>query len=200
MIGCKVWQHDEKGNQFRITGADGHFGGSLDAVLRGCPDFDPNVAILGEFKTHGDKSFTKLVKEGVRSSKYEHFIQMQLYMDGYKLPAALYLAVNKNDDELYGEIIYYEKEQVDKYRQRAQLVVLATEAPPKVSDSPGWWKCRFCDFQKVCHYNEKPQMNCRTCQYSSPTGGGTWTCSLYKNVLTKSDQLKGCPDYIGIPM
>ena len=44
MIGCKVHQYDANGKQFRIAGHNGHYGGSLDAVVENCPDIPAEPA------------------------------------------------------------------------------------------------------------------------------------------------------------
>lgn len=201
MIGCEVWTHDQAGKQFRISAHDGHFGGSLDSVIRGCPDVAPGLAILGEFKTHNEKSFEKLEKDGVRSAKFEHFVQQQVYMGGYQLPASLYLGVNKNNDELYGEIIPFDPEQYRKFVDRGRLVVLAATPPPKCNPSPGWWKCKWCDHRAVCHANAEPHRNCRTCIHSHPVAESQWVCD-HRNgaVISKEVQVVGCSDYRWIPM
>jgi len=94
-IGCQVYQQDENGKQFRISGVSGHFGGSGDGIATGVPDVDPSLPVLLEFKTHNDKSYIKLAKEGVRSAKFEHYVQMQIYLRKMALTVALYMAVNK---------------------------------------------------------------------------------------------------------
>ena len=177
MIGCEVWQVDANGKQFRMTGGyRGHFGGSSDGVIRGIPDL-PNEPVLGEFKTHNDKSFTKLVDEGVMKAKWEHFVQMQCYMGDFKLRYALYLAVNKNNDEIYGELVAYDPQQDERYKQRAIMLVDATEAPARISNSPGWFKCKFCDHSKVCHDTALPVVTCRSCNWVKLADGGKWLCT-----------------------
>lgn len=207
MINCEVWQHDSNGKQFRVSFEGGHFGGSLDAVVRGVPD-DPFRPLLSEFKTHGKKSFDKLAGsdwqefllgkepfngEGVRSAKFEHYVQMQTYMGGYQLPRALYLAVNKDNDGLYAELVNFDPEIFDLYRKRANFIVNAVEPPKKVGDTPGWYTCRFCDQRIPCHLNGVPDRNCRTCVNSAPVEGG-WACSRY-GALSKEQQLAGCTEY-----
>jgi hypothetical protein len=194
MIGCQVWQHDEAGNQFRVAFHEGHFGGSLDSVAVGIPD-SPEQPVLCEFKTHGDKSFSKLQKEGMRSAKLEHYVQMQIYMGGYKLAMGLYLAVNKNDDDLYGEMIPFDQETFDRYVERGGMIINTPEPPPKINSSPGWFTCKFCDFKVQCHSNGVPHRNCRTCISSQPGNGGSWSCVRDNHILSKSDQLAGCPNY-----
>lgn len=194
LIGCEVWSQNINGTQFRILYHRDHFGGSCDGVARGIPD-DPLVPLLLEFKTHSDKSFTKLVKEGVRSAKFEHFVQMQMYMGGMKLTRALYMAVNKNDDSIHAELINFDPEQFAKYLARAETIIFNINPPKKVSESPGWFACKFCDFRNQCHARATPSRNCRTCANSVVESGGKWLCSLNHKELDKWEQLKGCNDY-----
>ena len=211
MIGCTVYQHDQAGNQFRIKGHRGHYGGSLDAVVTGLPDL-PNHPVLAEFKTHNDKSFQKLREDGVMATKWEHFVQMQQYMGYYKLTHAIYMAVNKNDDTLYAEIVPYDPEQDKRATQRSIMLVDATEAPPKINQSPAWYKCKFCDHSKVCHGDALPQPTCRSCAYSTIGDDGQWFCCNEVQLeiaaaggwpdpltLSKEEQLKGCDQYIMNP-
>lgn len=196
MIGCQVYQQDAAGNQFRISHAQGHFGGSGDGIIIGVPDV-PDQPVLGEFKTHNDKSFTQLIDEGVREYKFEHYVQMNCYMRKMGINYALYLAINKNTDELYGEIIIINPELADQFLDRGEKIVFAKEAPAKINESPGFYKCRFCDHRPVCHLKKPPEINCRTCKHSNPIENGQWACTLHNTILTKEDQLKGCNEYKG---
>ena len=103
--GIKVFQQNAEGKQFRISSLGGHFGGSGDGVAVGIPDIPEDAACLLEFKTHSDASFKKLQKEGVYKAKPEHYVQMQMYMNKMKLNYGLYLAVNKNNNSIHGEIV-----------------------------------------------------------------------------------------------
>lgn len=178
MVGCRVWQFDESGNQFRVSYHDGHYGGSLDGVALGVPD-DPEQPLLCEFKTHNEKSFDKLVKEGVRSAKHEHFVQMQEYMGGYSLRRGIYVGVSKNTDDLWAELVDFDQEQYLKYLDRAKFILLAgpSQPPKKINESPGWYTCRFCDQRLVCHQGGTPYRSCRSCSHSRPGAGGLWYCT-----------------------
>jgi hypothetical protein len=177
MIGCEVWQVDANGKQFRIGGHKGHFGGSMDGVVRGLPDL-PNEAVLTEFKTHGDSSFTKLVASGVLSAKWEHFIQMQIYMGKNGLQWALYAAVNKNNDAIHMELVQFDNVQYQRYLDRSVMIIDSLTPPPKINESPGWFKCKFCDHKDVCHGKALPDRNCRTCAHAVPLENGLWECDL----------------------
>lgn len=212
MIGCTVWQFDEEGNQFRVAGYKGHFGGGMDGVLLGIPEL-PDEPVLGEFKTHNDKSFQKLKGDGVRESKFEHYVQMQTYMGKNGFRWGLYMAVNKNDDELYAELIPFDQVTYDRFQERSVMIIDAVEPPARINNSPGWYKCKFCDFSPVCHGAAQPDKNCRTCRWSTPVDGGKWICEnpivLAKAEaqgwedpieLDKDAQLKGCEDYEQHPL
>lgn len=192
--GHKVKQYDENGKQFRISFAHGQGGGSTDGLVQGVIELPPDTEALGEFKTHNDKSFTKLEKEGVRDSKFEHYVQTNIYMKKKGLPSALYLAVNKDTDELYGEILTLDTEIAEKFMDRGEQIINAYEPPAKINESNGFWKCTYCDKKEVCKNNAIPEKNCRTCRQSQPLADdtGLWFCHLHKCTLDKNQQLIGC--------
>lgn len=194
-IGVKVYQQDENGKQFRISDFGGHFGGSGDGVAIGIPDLPADMPCLLEFKTHSEKSFVKVVKDGVRSAKFEHYVQMNVYMRKMHLTIALYGAVNKNNDELYFELVPLNSEVADEFIDRGKQIVSMKEAPVRISESPGWFTCNFCDFKSICHLKKEPERNCRTCKWSEAREDGTWYCKLNERELTKDLQIKGCEDY-----
>lgn len=196
MIGVQVYQQDANGNQYRISWAEGHAGGSGDGVLIDLPDLEPGTAALGEFKTHNDNSFKELKTKGVRDAKFEHYVQMQTYMRKMGLAVALYLAVNKNTDELYGEIVMLDTATADQFLDRGEKLVWMTQPPAKINESAGFFKCRFCDDRPVCHLKAQPDRNCRTCDHSAPAPGAKWVCRLHDSELDKETQLKGCGDYV----
>lgn len=214
MIGCEVYQQDENGKQYRISFADGHAGGSGDGVALHVPDLPAGTAALCEFKTHAEKSFIELsgalkdwrlylagkgpfTGKGVREAKFEHYVQMQLYMRKMGLAAALYVAVNKNTDDLYAEIIPLNSELADQFVARGEKLVWMDTPPEKLNASPGFFKCVWCDHKPVCHMKAAPDRNCRTCVYSSPIAGAQWTCknAVCEGVIPKDVQLKGCSHY-----
>lgn len=207
-IGVQVYQQDENGKQFRISDCGGHFGGSGDGVGIGVPDVAPGTACLLEFKTHNSKSYDKLSKEGVRAAKFEHFVQMQTYMRKMGLAVALYTAVNKDNDDIYMELVPLQSEVADQFIERAHKIIYMKTAPSKISNSPGWFACSWCDHKPVCHQGAQPAVNCRTCLHSEPRSDGKWYCTNPGEVekaamqgwdepieIDKALMLKGCDEY-----
>lgn len=213
-IGVQLWQQDNEGKQFRISWAEGHAGGSGDGVCLGLPDLPPQTHALLECKTHGEKSFIELAGKledwrkyledptrmafpgkGVKEAKPEHYAQMQMYMRRMGLAAALYVAVNKNTDDIYLELIALDIEYADLYLTRGEKIVWMENPPEKLSQSPGFWKCRFCDHKPHCHLKKAPDVNCRTCEFSKPIEGGKWRCGKKDMDIPKETQLTGCDQY-----
>lgn len=196
MIGCQVYQQDEKGRQFRFSTAAGHFGGSCDGIVVGIPDLPKGMAALVEFKTHGEKSFLDLSSKGVRQSKFEHYVQMNIYMRTLNLPCALYMAVNKNTDEIYAEIINRDNEIADQFLERGMKIIWMSQEPKKLNDSAGFWKCKFCGYRAICHMDKAPEVNCRTCKHGCPDEmSDGWCCDMHEALLDADAQLRACHDY-----
>lgn len=203
MIGVQVYQQDANGNQFKMSDFGGHFGGSCDGILIGVPDLPEGVPCLSEYKTHNAKSFKKLQEEGVKESKAEHYVQMQVYMLRFGLSVALYLAVCKDDDQLYGEIVPFNHDDAFWQMQRASRAIFDKKPERIRNASPGFFLCKFCEHRDVCFKTVLPQRNCRTCEHVRFREDGTVRCSLQEGyakqansgILTKADQMLGCEYY-----
>lgn len=178
-IGVEVHDTTPDGKQWRVSALGGHFAGSMDGAGRGFPEAPKTWAVI-EFKTHGEKSFTELVKKKVQAAKPQHYAQMQVYMGETGMERAMYMAVNKNTDELYCEWVHFDPVEYAKLKARAERVVRAAEPPLRVSNDPSWFICKLCDFAEHCHGEKAPAVNCRTCAHSTPEmdGDGRWTCNV----------------------
>lgn len=182
----------------------GHYGGSGDGILpypHELLEWFPDLVGRGgvEYKTHSDKSFKSMVSKGVIQSKHVHFVQMQQYMHFFGLKWCLYVAVNKNDDDVYFEIVHYREDIAVKYAVRALQIIQQRTAPKRVSDDPSWHACRYCIFKPTCHFNAPvPQKNCRSCAFAEPVEGGNWFCNYYKGELPEDFIPQGCGEWVGV--
>ncbi len=192
VAGVDVRYESEEGGQFKISNKNSHFEGSCDGIAYKVPDLDSDEPCLLEYKTMNANEFEKLLKSGVKQFKNEHYVQMQVYMHKLKLKYALYLAVNKNDDEIYAEIIEHDATYSKFYIERGELIILKDTPPNKMSNSPGWYACKFCDYHAICHLEDDYNKNCRTCSKSRLLKDGEWECSINNKNLDLHSQLKGC--------
>ncbi len=130
----------------------------MDAAILGVPEA-PKTYHVAEFKTHNAKSFTTLQKDGVEKAKPEHYAQMQIYMHWSQLTRALYLAVNKDNDELYGERVRYDETFAKALETKAERIVYGAAPPEGISTEPAFYKCKFCPASVVCHTNRLPMVS-----------------------------------------
>jgi len=200
-IGFSVWEGTDDGKQFRISAVEGHFGGSLDGIAQ-APATNPKYAklaaigpFLSEYKTHNDKSFTKLKKDGVIKSKPRHYAQMCTYGRKYAIRYALYCAVNKDTDELRFELIELNWDIGADLERKAEAVILAQSPPPRLSEYPTHMECKFCDFKDICHKGAPYEVNCRSCQFAVPAAGGRWHCGVHQALIPPEVIPVGCQQW-----
>jgi hypothetical protein len=185
--------------QQELTGCDGHMKGHLDGIAAHVPEAPKSEHVL-EVKTHNEKSFKALLKDGVKKSKPMHYVQMQLYMLHTGLTRALYIAVNKNDDSLYSERVHYDAACALATMKRAARIVRSETAPGKLSEDPAFYVCNWCSAKGICHEGEFGVRNCRTCLSSTPIEGGKWHCSYWDKELSLKEQREGCNLHRYIPV
>jgi len=205
-IGVEIHDTTPDGKQWRVSDLGGHFGGSMDGAGRGFAEAPKTWAVV-EYKTHGDKSFNDLVKNKVQKAKPQHWLQMQTYMGYTGMDRAMYMAVNKNTDDLYTEWVHFDPVEFAKLKARAERVITASEPPLRCSNDPSWFVCKMCDFHDHCHGEKAPAVNCRTCAHSTAAldGDARWSCSHVNpdpNVssIPMDMQRKGCGQHRYIPI
>lgn len=204
-IGCEVHEVDPAtGQQFEVTDFGGHFSGHMDGCALGIPGAEKAWHVL-EFKTHNAKSFAKLKKEGVRASKPMHFAQMQAYMHKTGMTRALYLAKNKDTDELYAERVRHDKAFAEGLMARAERIITSTTPPERIASRPDWYECSWCDAKEVCWGGDMAlpilSISCRQCCFATPRmdGKARWICEKHGRALSESDQDRACDDHLCLP-
>lgn len=191
--GWTVWETDPAtGKQFRISGVDGHYGGSCDGVGTH-PDYGTFVL---EFKTKATGSgFNKLCENGVEKQHPEHYTQMSTYGWQLDIKQGLYLSINKNDDTIHVEVVELDFALAERMEGRANDIINATQPPKRVSASPTFYLCKWCDFSEVCHSGTKPETNCRSCRNAVPVADGEWFCNRWAQVIPKEAIPNACPEW-----
>lgn len=191
---------DGKPKQWGVAFGDGHGYGKLDGKATGVPEAPKREHVV-EFKSHSEKSFSHVKKHGVEKSKPEHYGQMQIYMHKTGLKRALYLAVNKNTDEIYSERIEYDFKLCDRLERNTRRVAFNATPPPRISDDPEFFGCMFCPHADRCHglTQDLPEVNCRTCIYSEAVQGGDWICKKHNVTTDRARQNAACSSHLYNP-
>jgi hypothetical protein len=189
------------GKQFRVSLADGWLRGKLDGRATNIPEAPVAVHVV-ECKSHNDKSFKDLLKKKLQASKPDHYAQCQMYMHAENLTRALYVAVNKNTDELYCERVEYDAAFCLRAEAKVEYIVKQDAAPPKLFEDPtakAAFPCSWCPSRGVCHEGEWARRNCRTCISASLESGATVRCTLFDRELSYDEQQKGCGKHLFLP-
>lgn len=185
------------GKQFRISFHHGHFGGSSDGVLKFPPSWNLPGFYQPEFKTSGTGAkFNNLEKKGVEEHQERHFVQQSVYGYGYKMKYGLYLAVNKNDDDLYCEVTELSVPKAELAIRRGGNIIASDYLPAMMPGAKeNYFECKMCNFHGVCHKGEALAVNCRSCVYSRPVANAEWHCDKYGQDIPRDFVKTGCPDH-----
>lgn len=192
-IGVSVVRIDPAtGKQYKFSAIHGHYGGSWDGI--GTIAEFPERFIV-EYKTHNDKSFKHVKKYGVKKSKPRHFAQMGNYGRANDVRYALYVYVNKNDDDIDFEFVELNYELADALTRKAGDIITSPHPLPKIAASQTHHICQMCFMRDVCFNGEQPAKNCRSCISAEPHEGGEWFCKAWNNVIPRDFVPHGCDNW-----
>lgn len=123
------------------------FKGHLDAVWY---KKDPPHSII-EVKTAKNASFNIFVNKGLRVWNPQYYAQIQSYMGMSEIFSTYILVLNKDNSELSDELVTFDEDLYKKLEDKARMIANAIIEPPRISNSPLWFQCKLCKFNKVCH-------------------------------------------------
>src|ERR1051326_192151 len=207
-IGCNVIEIED-GEQLHIQRdeADGHFGGSLDALIQMPARYGlPPIWFLLEMKALGDKYYKDFANLGVLKAKMQYYSQMCVYAHKITqlgkygtIDYALFYPVNKNNDEISPEIVRLDRNFGQEEINKAEYLSRQYHPPIKLSTSESHWECKICPMHKICHLNQPYAVNCRSCRFAEPVADGQWRCHNYNQIIPKDFLIKGCPAWESLP-
>lgn len=166
----ELYTHQSDGGQFGWKrevkledGTTGRISGHYDGLIKGLlqapkaihiwehkdKDHDKFANFQATKKKHGEKNALKQWDE-----TYYGQAQINMHMaqaDG--IPAQRhYLTVSYAGARKYDSCrTDYHKEDAERLYAKMIKILNYPVAPPKLSEKPDFWLCRFCDFRKTCH-------------------------------------------------
>ncbi len=200
-IGFEVKEFDEDGKQFRMSGALGHYGGSLDGMCKTPERYQlPEDIILSlSFKTNNTGAgYEKVSKEILQKSKPLHWAQECQYGYKYGIRYCIYMIENKNDSDITFKVIELDWNYGAQLEKKAQQIIFSKEPPPRIADNPASYSCKYCHQAGICHQGEKPEKNCRSCRNASPVDNAEWFCSQHNSNIPQEWIKKGCDSWLPI--
>ena len=199
--GVELHTEDQKtGKQINFSLFGGHFGGSLDGVIKGIPEA-PKPWHVWENKTANTKRFAELKKIGIKAWAPEYWSQAQCYMGSIGMDRALFTVINKDDSSIYTERLQYEPMAWDALQAKALRILEAEQPPEGAWKSPDHFESKMklnADSAPVYFGKELPAPNCRNCRFSAPVlegEGARWLCRKEARLLSLAEQRKGCDQH-----
>ena len=200
-IGFEVWTHDENGNQFRLERTcQGHFGGSLDGIVRFPPSWNIDVPALLSCKTNGTGAgFNKVKNESLQIAKPEHYTQESVYGKGYGINHVVYLNTNKNDDDIAVKVEKLDFKLAEQMEVKAERIIFSKTPPARLSENPNLLACKsFCEFKEICHFKKPAVKNCRSCIRCIPVDNGEFYCEQWSAIIPRDAVAVGCDSWQSI--
>ncbi len=187
--------------QWRIHGAWGHYGGSLDGMCKAPAryEIEGDLILLNEYKTNGTGSgYAKVAETTLAKAKPEHFAQMSQYGYKYGIKFGLYMIENKNDSDITFKIIELDWNLGAQLEKKAESIIFSKEAPPRISENPSFFNCKYCHHKPICFDGEVPERNCRSCRNASPVEDAQWKCALHDAIIPQDFIPIACDKWLPI--
>lgn len=199
---------ESTGQQYGFSSIGDHFKGHMDGAIIGLLQA-PKTWHVWEHKQVDQKKFDKLNKlkmevgEKNALEKWDeiYYAQAICYM-GFTGMKRHYLTCSTPGGRDTTSVRTNENPAAfERLMHKAQRIVTAAEPPPRISDDPAWFQCRFCEFKDLCHGTAAPITTCRTCCHATPEldGNARWTCARHQTDLEKEAQHEGCQAHLFIP-
>ncbi len=133
---------------------DGNFQGHIDGIII---DEKGSKYIL-EIKSTQEKYFNALVRSGVKKTFATYYLQCQMYMHFFNIPKTLFLAVNKNNGEIYQVALEANEAVIEIGLKKINKIISHGQDMPATlgdaNDVPPKMPCQYCDFVNFCYQNQ----------------------------------------------
>lgn len=197
-IGFTVYAETVEGKQYHIVFGEGHGGGSLDGVVELPTRYDagfPQPPLLLEMKTANHKQFAPIKDSGMIKAKPKHFAQASIYGRQRNIQYCLYICASKNDDDLDIEIIELDWGLADAEITKGERIINLQYPPPRISNNPSYFECKWCPANAVCHLGASIPVNCRSCRHAEAMPNKAWQCNLHHASIPLEFMPIGCKDH-----
>lgn len=181
--------------QYSFSAIKRHMNGNLDGYARH-PVYSLGLWYLTEYKEYNTKRFSALTRKSVKEIDYDYYVQIVLYMQAHDLPRCVFVAINKNDDDVHIEIIERDDATANAYMATANSIVYSKVRPARFAESAAHHVCKMCDYLDICHHGVKVEINCRSCLNCIPEDDGRFYCQKWQALIpNKQAILAGCPEH-----
>lgn len=197
------------GEQYGFIHCGGHVRGHMDGAILGLLQARKTWHVW-ECKITDEKKAKKLAdlieekgeKDALEAWDEVYYAQAQLYMHWTGMERHYLVCGTAGSRKMYACRTEYDEAKAKAIEARAFGIVSADEPPPRLSEDPAWYQCKWCEFFPICHEGKVAEVNCRTCLHSTPVQegeAGAWRCERHAMDIERKTQLTGCGDHLFIP-
>lgn len=159
--GITLWTHDDNGEQYGFSLLNDKYQGHADGVILGLPQ-SPKTPHVWENKAKNDKDFATFAKikaergekETLERWNEQYYVQAQVMMHHFNLTRHYLTVCTPGGRHINSCRTEYKAEVALKALDRAMKLIEAKAEPPRISDKPDFFKCKWCEFKDVCHKND----------------------------------------------
>jgi CRISPR/Cas system-associated exonuclease Cas4 (RecB family) len=187
------------GKQWRFSLAQGWLRGKADGIILSGLREAPKAAHVVEIKSMKAEKWRLLQRKRLQEAIPEHWHQLHSGMAGLGIERGVYVAVNKDTEEIYLERIELDHEVIASVERRVIHAVSASEPPPKLMDAPKKAPCVYCSHRGLCFDRGWSVRSCRTCCHFSFTSDGNGHCARFSLGKNPQEQREGCPEHVFLP-
>ena len=148
---------DKMGKQFGFSIAGDEIKGHIDGVICG-GNVTMGYPCLWENKSANDQKWKTFQRMGVAKANPVYATQIALYQAYMELTEhpALFTVVNKNNSEIYYELVPFNRELAQAASDKAVNILTAAKAGdilPRIAQTRDFYLCKFCEFRETCWNN-----------------------------------------------
>lgn len=140
--GVEVWDQNKQ-----LSFADFKAKSRIDGMALGVKEA-PEKNHLLSIRPLQDKAFKDVIKNGMPNKDK---IKINIDMNLLGVDRCLYIAVNKNNDEIHIERIKADKKFAKAQLTRSERIVSMTSPPARIGNGkPSWFQCKICPVREEC--------------------------------------------------
>ena len=192
--GVELWV-EEDGSQIGFSDMGGHFQGNVDGIIQ----HDSIGTAVWECKAVNVKKFDKFKKlkdadpdTALQKWDTTYYGQAQVYMHYLGIERHYLTVSSPGGRDASSVVTHYNAPYAEQLVEAARGIIFGNQPAPRLSGDPSWYQCKFCPHHAICHGTDLPQVNCRTCAFSTPLPEGGWRCEKHDTKLDDDTQHTGC--------
>jgi hypothetical protein len=206
--GIELHTEDADGGQYGFYDLGGHLRGHIDGAILGLIQA-PKTWHIWEHKQVDEKkqrALDKAIREHGEKAALAawdpvYHAQAQLYMHFAELTRHYLTCSTPGGRHTISVRTDYHMTTALELLKRAEYIITADEPPPRISEDPDHFQCRWCDHREICHGGQVAEVSCRTCVHATAEldGDRRWSCARWGKDLSVPEQVEGCDQHLFIP-